>query len=151
MNKLMHTLLMATFSLSTYSAFAADQTNNQTNTEDAKEGLVQDDTMNQTTEQSTGTSTKKDRTGKKNMSNKNRKGSNTADYKMMDANSDGMISKDEYLMHHDQAYGKMKQTNGSVSLKDMNAQMNVGTTKGNKIQPNSAKDVPPEARPEARN
>jgi hypothetical protein len=25
---------------------------------------------------------------------------------MMDANSDGMISKDEYISYHDQAYGK---------------------------------------------
>ena len=143
MNKLMHTLLIASFSFGSYSAFAG----NATNTQDAQEGLAQDESL--TTEQAT--STKKNNTSKKSMTHKNRKGSNSADYKMMDSNSDGMISKEEYMMHHETAYGKMKQTNGSVSLKDMNAQMNVGTTKGNKIQPSSLKDAPPEARPEAKN
>lgn len=151
MNKLLKTMVAASFTLSTYSAFAADQTNNATNTEDAKEGLVQDETMNQSTEQSTATSTKKDRTGKKNMSNKNRKGSNTTDYKMMDTNSDGMISKDEYIKHHDQSFSKMKQTNGNVSMQDMEDHMNLGTTKGNKLQPNSTKGAPPEAKTSSNN
>lgn len=103
MNKLLTTLIVASFTFAASSAFAADQSN----TEDAKDGLVQDQTM---------------------------------EYKMMDTNTDGMISKKEYMKHHENAYGKMKQTNGSVSLKDMNA-----GTKGNKIQPNSVKDAPPEA------
>ena len=63
--------------------------------------------------------------------------------KMMDTNGDGMISKQEFMTHHEQMYGKMKQTNGNVSIADMDAQMNVGTTKGNKLQPSSTKDAPP--------
>ena len=63
---------------------------------------------------------------------------------MIDKNSDRMISKQEYMSHHEMAYSKMKQSNGCVSMKEMNAQMNLGTTKGNKLQPNSTKDAAPE-------
>ena len=57
-----------------------------------------------------------------------------------------MVSKQEFMTHHEQMYGKMKQTNGNVSIADMDAQMNVGTTKGNKLQPSSTKDAPPAAK-----
>lgn len=63
--------------------------------------------------------------------------------KVIDANSDGMISKDEYMSYHEKSYGKMKQTNGNVSIKDMQKQMSKGTTKGNKLQPSNTKDAPP--------
>lgn len=142
MNNLIKTLLVATFTLGSYSALAG---NNSTNTEDSQEGLVQDESG--VTEQSTGTNTKKSTTNKsKSVANNNRQARHTMDYKMMDTNSDGMISKDEYLSYHGQAYGKMKHTNGNVSMKDMDDYMYVGTTKGNKIQPSNPKDAPPEAR-----
>ena len=42
------------------------------------------------------------------------------DMKMMDANNDGMISKEEFMKHHEAMYEKMKKgSNGMVSLKDM--------------------------------
>ena len=66
--------------------------------------------------------------------------------KMMDTNSDGMVSKEEFMTHHEQMYSKMKQTNGSVSIIDMDAQMNIGTTKGNKLQPSDTKNAPPTAK-----
>ena len=40
--------------------------------------------------------------------------------KMMDANNDGMISKEEFMKHHDVMFDKMKKdSNGMVSMKDM--------------------------------
>ena len=42
------------------------------------------------------------------------------DMKMMDANGDGMISREEFTKHHDSMYDKMKKdSNGMVSMKDM--------------------------------
>ncbi|MEO7387204.1 MAG: hypothetical protein ABIX37_09735 [Gammaproteobacteria bacterium] len=38
----------------------------------------------------------------------------------MDANKDGMVSKDEYMKHHEQMWMKMKKNaNGMVELKSM--------------------------------
>ena len=40
--------------------------------------------------------------------------------KMMDANSDGMISKAEYMKHHERMWGILKKNNdGLVKLEDM--------------------------------
>ena len=66
--------------------------------------------------------------------------------KMMDTNGDGMVSKDEFMAHHEMKYSKMKQTNGGVSIKDMDAEMHIGTTKGNKLQPSDTKNTPPVAK-----
>ena len=134
MNKLLSILFATTFSLSSYLAFAG---NSQTNTEDAQEGLVQDENA------STSTGNTGSKKSSKSMKYKSGKSADRTDYKMIDANNDGMISREEYMNHHETAYGKMKQTNGSVSMRDMNAQMNVGTTKGNKLQPSNTKDVAP--------
>ena len=42
------------------------------------------------------------------------------DMKMMDTDNDGMISKQEFMKHHESMYDKMKKgSNGMVSLKDM--------------------------------
>jgi shikimate kinase len=42
--------------------------------------------------------------------------------KMMDANKDGMISKDEFMKHHEMMWDKMKKNpSGSVDMKDMEA------------------------------
>lgn len=40
--------------------------------------------------------------------------------KMMDANNDGMISKEEFMKHHEMMYDKMKKNKGGmVDVKDM--------------------------------
>ena len=40
--------------------------------------------------------------------------------KMMDANNDGMISKDEFMKYHESMYDRMKKdANGMISIKDM--------------------------------
>lgn len=119
MNNYIKSILIGTLFYSANFALAA----NQTVIENAKIVVAADQTM----ERSMGASTK---TGRKNMSHKG-----LFDSKVMDTNSDGMISKEEYTTHHEKAYGKMKQTDGSVSIKDMNAAMNHGTTKANKLQP----------------
>jgi hypothetical protein len=42
--------------------------------------------------------------------------------KMVDANKDGMISKDEFMKHHEMMWDKMKKNSaGSVDMKDMEA------------------------------
>lgn len=119
MNNHIKTMLIGSLFYSANFALAADQNV----IENAKIVVAADQTM----ERSMGSSTK---TGRKNMAHKG-----LFDSKVMDTDSDGMISKEEYTTHHEQAYGKMKQTNGSVSIKDMNAVMNHGTTKANKLQP----------------
>ena len=44
--------------------------------------------------------------------------------KMMDVNSDGMISKEEFMKHHESMYDRMKKgSNGMVSMKDMQLMM----------------------------
>ena len=64
--------------------------------------------------------------------------------KMMDTNGDGMISKDEYMSYHEQRYGRMHQNSeGMVSMRDMEAEMRNGTTSGNKLQPSNAKGSAP--------
>ena len=46
------------------------------------------------------------------------------DMKMMDSNNDGMISKEEFMKHHESMYDKMKKgSNGMVSMKDMQMMM----------------------------
>lgn len=42
------------------------------------------------------------------------------DMKMVDANGDGMISKDEFMKHHETMFEKMKKNSaGMVDIKDM--------------------------------
>ena len=44
--------------------------------------------------------------------------------KMMDTNADGMISKDEFMKHHEAMYdGMKKNSSGMVSIKDMQGMM----------------------------
>jgi len=44
--------------------------------------------------------------------------------KMMDANADGMISKDEFMKHHEGMYdGMKKNSSGMVNAKDMQMMM----------------------------
>jgi hypothetical protein len=52
------------------------------------------------------------------------------DMKMMDANGDGMISKEEFMKHHEMMYDKMKKNkDGMVDMKDM-GMMPKGKAKG---------------------
>ncbi|MEJ7668593.1 MAG: hypothetical protein WKH97_07650 [Casimicrobiaceae bacterium] len=42
------------------------------------------------------------------------------DMKMMDTNNDGMVSRDEFMKHHEATYEKMKKNkDGMVDMKDM--------------------------------
>lgn len=139
MNDLLKTLLIASLTLGSYSAIAG----NSTNTQDAQEGLVQDESG--ISEQSSGTNARKSTSTNRNksMNKKHRYTKHTNHSKMMDTNSDGMVSKDEYMTFHEQSYGNMKHTNDNVSIKDMDDYKYIGTTKGNKLQPSNTKDAPP--------
>ncbi len=58
------------------------------------------------------------------------------DLRMMDTNGDGMISKDEFMKHHEMMFDKMKKNSaGMVAMKDMemmqhNMQMMHGKSDG---------------------
>lgn len=41
-----------------------------------------------------------------------------SELKSMDTNKDGMVSKDEFMAHSEMAFGKMKLTDGMISLKN---------------------------------
>lgn len=56
--------------------------------------------------------------------------------KTMDKNNDGMVTKVEYMAYHDRAYGKMKQSNGGVSIKDIDSGVKNG------FYNNSMNDMP---------
>ncbi len=135
MKQLISTLFIATLTVGALSAFAEDKTN----TKDSMDGLTQKNTVDKTmAEPATGNIKKMDHSS---MSSKNRMSS-----RMMDTNGDGVISKEEFMSHHEAMYSSMKQTNGGVSIKDMDAEMHVGTTKGNKLQPSDTKNTPPAAK-----
>ena len=47
-----------------------------------------------------------------------------SEMKMMDKSGDGMISKDEYMNHHEMMFEKMKKNkDGMVDMKDMSMMM----------------------------
>lgn len=50
--------------------------------------------------------------------------------KKMDTNSDGMISKAEYMAHQEKMFGTMKQTDGNVSISDMHSGMTESANSG---------------------
>ena len=117
MNKTLTNLLATIFLTSSISAIAA--TTPDTNKDDAA-NLGTSDTPQIKQQQK--------RMEKNSMSNKNKNrsgsSSNSSDQMMesnkkMDTNSDGMISKDEYMTHQEMTYGSMKQGDGGVSLDDM--------------------------------
>ena len=117
MSKTLINLLATVFLTSSISAIAA--TTPDTNKDDAA-NLGTSDTPQIKQQQK--------RMEKNSMSNKNKNrsgsSSNSSDQMMesnkkMDTNSDGMISKDEYMTHQEMTYGSMKQGDGGVSLDDM--------------------------------
>ena len=120
MNKTLINILATVFLSSSISAIAA--TTPDTNKDDAS-NLGTSDTPQIKQQQK--------RMDKNTTSNrgKNRTGSNNSSdlmmesNKKMDTNSDGMISKDEYMAHQEMTFGSMKQGDGGVSLSDMHSGM----------------------------
>ena len=120
MNKTLINILATVFLSSSISAIAA--TTPDTNKDDAS-NLGTSDTPQIKQQQK--------RMDKNTTSNrgKNRTGSNNSSDQMMesnkkmDTNSDGMISKDEYMAHQEMTFGSMKQGDGGVSFSDMHSGM----------------------------
>lgn len=121
MNKLISTIFVSALCLGSYSAIAATTPEN---TDDAS-SIGTSDTP-QLKQQNMKTTNKGNSKG---IARKNRMHNNDAEMKMMDSNNDGMISKDEYMNYHEQAYGSMKQGDNGVSMKDMSASMRSGSYK----------------------
>ena len=121
MNKTLINLVATVFLTSSISVFAA--TTPDTNKDDAS-NLGTSDTPQ--IKQQDKRMDKKSMTNR--MNNKSGSSRNSSDQMMesnkkMDTNSDGMISKDEYMAHHEMTYGSMKQGDGGVNLNDMHSGM----------------------------
>ncbi|MDB5870888.1 MAG: hypothetical protein JWQ07_330 [Ramlibacter sp.] len=50
----------------------------------------------------------------------------TSRWSKMDTNGDGMVSQEEYMAFHTSRWSTMKQTNGKVTMADMEAAMSGG-------------------------
>ncbi|OYY49532.1 MAG: hypothetical protein B7X95_08410 [Methylophilaceae bacterium 17-44-8] len=117
MKKMITTVLASMFLMTSFSVFSA--TTSDTNKDDGS-NLGTSDTPQMKEQQK--------RTDKKGTSKNDARHSNSGNAQMMDSNkkmdtnNDGMISKAEYMKHHESMYGDMKQNqNGNgVSLNDMN-------------------------------
>jgi len=48
------------------------------------------------------------------------------DMKMMDANKDGMVSRDEYMKHHGMMFDKMSKNKDMMDMKEMQSTMGRG-------------------------
>jgi hypothetical protein len=60
-------------------------------------------------------------------------GAGAADMAMMDTNRDNMISKDEFMKHHEAMFDKMKKNGqGMVAVKDMQMSMDQPMRSGDK-------------------
>ena len=76
----------------------------------------------------------------KSMKKNNRMSNSDKEMKMMDTDNDGMVSRDEYMNHHEGMYGKMPQNeNGGVSYKNSMNNKPIGTTTG--VSKNGSVDV----------
>ena len=63
------------------------------------------------------------------------------DMKMMDTNKDGMISKEEFMKHHEAMWEKMKKNKaGMVDMKDMGMMHGDGMKKGAGTEDKMKKD-----------
>lgn len=138
MNNIVKSLLATALCFYAYSASAATTTENS----DDASALGTSDTP-QIQQQNKTTDTPRPM---RNNMKKSRMHKSNAEIKMMDTNSDGMISKDEYMTYNEGRYGRMKQTDGMVNAKDMEAEMYKGTTRGNKLQPSDTKNTAPESK-----
>ena len=67
----------------------------------------------------------------KSMKKNNRMSNSDKEMKMMDTDNDGMVSRDEYMNHHETMYGNMPQNeNGGVSYRSSMNNKPIGTTTG---------------------
>ena len=64
---------------------------------------------------------------------------NNSEMKMMDTDNNGMVSRDEYMKHHETSYGNMEQTEGGVSYKSSMNNKPIGTTTG--VSKNGSVDI----------
>ena len=63
------------------------------------------------------------------------------DMKTMDRNGDGMVSKDEFMKHHEAMYDKMKKNkDGMVDMKDMGMMMQSGMKDERMMKSSTMKD-----------
>ena len=122
MNKIFTNVLTVALLSTAVGAYAATDANTNKDdgsnlgTSDTPQIKQQERRMDKGTNQSDSTSS-----DSKNMMESNKK---------MDTNSDGMISKQEYMTHQEMMFGAMKQTNGGVSLEDMHSGMTESATTG---------------------
>jgi hypothetical protein len=76
----------------------------------------------------------------KSMKKNNRMSNSDKEMKLMDIDNDGMVSRDEYMNHHESMYGKMPQNdNGGVSYRSSMNNKPIGTTTG--VSKNGSVDV----------
>ncbi len=121
MNKLFLVLAAAAFVTSPTVAMAADDKGAMPPAAGTP-GMMNKDTMNKDT-------MNKDMMNKNGMAHKN--GMNM---KGMDANNDGMLSKQEFMSHHEKMYDSMKKNkDGTVDMKEMG--MGMGGEKGMMSEP----------------
>ena len=73
------------------------------------------------------------------MMKKNTSHKSNSEMKMMDTDNNGMVSKDEYMKHHENMYGNMEQTEGGVSYKSSMNNKPIGTTTG--VSKNGSVDI----------
>lgn len=73
------------------------------------------------------------------MMKKNTSNTSNSEMKMMDTDNNGMVSRDEYMNHHEKTYGSMEQTDGGVAYKSSMNNKPIGTTTG--VSKNGSVDV----------
>jgi len=122
MKQLICSLFAATLVLSAHSVLAATNTSN---TDDAS--ALGTSATPQIVQQNKTTDSVPNNKSMSKKSRMHKKSASDADMKMMDANGDGLISKDEYMNYYEQQFGSMKQTDGMVNMKDMHSGMRSGS------------------------
>ena len=73
------------------------------------------------------------------MMKKNTSHKSNSEMKMMDADNNGMVSRDEYMKHYETMYGNMEQTEGGVSYRSSMNNKPIGTTTG--VSKNGSVDI----------
>ena len=73
------------------------------------------------------------------MMKKNTSHKSNSEMKMMDTDNNGMVSREEYMKHHEMTYGNMEQTEGGVSYKSSMNNKPIGTTTG--VSKNGSVDI----------
>lgn len=81
----------------------------------------------------------------KSQRNKNSMTNRNNDLKMMDADNNGIVSKDEYTRYYDKMYDEMKPGTDGISYRNSMNNKPIGTTTG--VSPNGSVDVTKEGEP----